>query len=533
MRKFTNIMKHALGMIPTVTHPRSTFDRTSRFMTTADAGYLFPIYCQEIYPGDDVNIITHMSARLNTPIVPFMNNVCIDKHWFFVPTRLVWSNFQRFMGEKENPDDTNDYLVPQITIPSGGFPVHSLGDYFGLPTFACGTANKINALPFRCYNLIYNEWFRHEKLIDSLTVNKEDTGDDTLLASGGYAVRRRTKRRDYFTSCLPSPQEGQAVDVPLGNSAPVTMIDDYSTKTQKVRVANGTIITTSQGLGGQAITGNVMNDTQAVNLFLDPNGTMQADLSEATAATINQWREAFALQRIAEKLARGGNRYTEILRYLWGVISPDARLQRPEFLGSETDYIQIHQVAQTSSTDSTSPQGNISAMSFGLYHGQRRIKRSFTEHGYLMCLASIRSDLMYQQGIDRQWTRSTVHDFYNPAFAHLGEQAVLNKEIYTDGTSADNDVFGYMPRFDELRFGKSLITGKLRSTDSTPLDFWHLAQKFETRPCLNQTFIEENPPIDRVIAVQDEPQFTLDFAFDAKYTRVMPVYSDPGFIDHF
>lgn len=523
--KFKTIMKHSLGLVPTALKPRSTFDRTCRYSTTANAGLLIPIYCEEIYPGDDVNIKTHMMARLNTPIVPFMNNVNIDKHWFFVPSRLVWSNFQKFMGEKEDPGDTTDYLVPKITAPTGGFTTHSLADYFGLPTGIAGI--KVNALPFRAYNLIYNEWFRHEKLVDSIPVQKGDTGD--VLAD--YVLRRRSKRRDYFTSCLPSPQQGPAVDVPLSGSAPV-----------KGTVGTDTILPIWQGTSGTYGVTELTSYTADVNANLvhapvSRTGSFDThlftDLSSAAAATINQWRQAFAMQRVGEKLMRGGDRYTEILRYIWGVISNDARLQRPEFLGSETDYVQIQQIAQMSSTDSTTPQGNLAAYSYGLYEGQRYIKRSFVEHGYIMCIASIRSDLMYQQGLPREWSRETMHDFLMPPYVHLGEQAVLNKEIYCDGTSEDNSVFGYMPRYDELRFGRSKVTGKLRSTDPQPLDFWHLAQKFQNRPLLNKTFIEENPPIERVVAVADEPHFILDFAFDAKYTRVMPVYSDPGYMDHF
>lgn len=524
--KFKTIMKHSLGMVPTALKPRSTFDRTCRYSTTANAGLLIPIYCEEIYPGDDVDIKTHMMARLNTPVVPFMNNVNIDKHWFFVPSRLVWSNFQKFMGEKENPDDSNDYLVPKITAPAGGFGVHSLADYFGLPTNVGGI--KVNALPFRIYNLIYNVWFRHEKLIDSIPVEKGDTGDN--LAN--YVLRRRCKRRDYFTSCLPSPQQGPAIDVPLGTSAPISGLGVITGETPDY---TGGMTGTASKYDLDAGSTKFSNVSSDAFVMANDGGrpSLFADLTEAAAATINQWRQAFAMQRVGEKLMRGGDRYTEILRYIWGVISNDARLQRPEFLGSETDFVQIQQVAQMSSTDTTSPQGNLGAYSYGMYQGQRRIKRSFVEHGYIMCIASIRSDLMYQQGIPREWTRETMHDFLLPPYVHLGEQAVLNKEIYSDGTSDDDNVFGYMPRYDELRYGRSKVTGKLRSTDPQPLDFWHLAQKFENRPLLNQTFIEENPPIDRVVAVTDEPHFILDFAFDAKYTRVMPVYSDPGYIDHF
>ncbi len=537
--KFKNIMKHAMGMIPTVQGPRSTFDRTCRYSTTADAGNLYPIYCEEIYPGDDVDIKTHMTARLNTPKVPFMNNVYLDKHWFFVPTRLVWDNFQKFMGEKVNPDDHNDYLIPQIEAPAGtGFEVGSIFDYFGLPTGIPGI--KVNALPPRAYYLIWNECFRHQKLMDSLDIQKGDSGD----TYADYLIQKRCKRSDYFTSALPEPQQNVAVDVPLSGTAPVIgtgkalgLTDGstdygltYGSATGLMSYSNkdGTVVgdtTSGSGLPANLSSIGVSEDGD--------NSGLQADLTEASSATVNEWRQAFAMQKIGEKLMRAGNRYVEQLRYRWNVKSEDGRLQRPEFLCSESDYIQVHQVAQTSSTDATSPQGNISAFSYGEYAPQRAVKKAFTEHGYLMCIASIRSDLMYQQGIPREWSRRTVHDFLNPEYVHLGEQAVLSKEIYADGSANDEDVFGYVPRYEELRTGRSKITGKLRSTDPTPLDFWHLAQKFENRPVLNEEFMQEDPPIERVIAVQDEPQFNLDFAFDAKYTRKMPVYSDPGMIDHF
>lgn len=511
--KTLNVMKYVQGLIPQCDKPRSRFDLSSRHTTTMDAGYLTPVYCREVYPGDDWDISSMALCRMNTPIVPFMTNMHLDKHWFFVPTRLVWDNFPKFMGEKENPDDTTDYLVPKITLPAGGVSSGTLANYFGFNQQHGGIA--VNALPFRAYNLIYNEFFRHQKLIDSETVNKADNGDTWSM----YKLLKRTKRPDYFTNALPSPQQGQAVDVPLGTSAPIKIEGHESTHTPKALY--------SPTLGSNVVLAKPYSGS---NL---PESDIYADLSNAASATINQWRQAFAFQRFGEKLMRGGDRLIEQYKYQWGVTNPDFRLQRPEFLGSESDYINVQQIAQMSSTDTTSPQGNLGAYSYGVYGGNKNVKRAFTEHGYIMCIVSIRADLSYQQGIHREWTRETALDFYNPTFAHLGEQAILNREIYADGSANDTQAFGYIPYADELRRGYSLTTGKLNSTDPQTLDCWHLAQKFENCPALNQEFIEENPPVDRVIAVQDEPQFTVDFGFRVNTTRVMPIYSDPGMIDHF
>lgn len=516
-----SVMAHQFSQIPRAEIQRSSFNRSHGYKTTFDSGYLVPFYVDEVLPGDTFNLKCSLFARLATPIVPFMDNMFMETFFFYVSNRLVWYNWEKFNGEQENPGDSTDYLIPTIKN-TGSFDVGSIADYFGIPT---GVNNlEVNALPFRAYNLIYNEWFRDENLQDSLPVEKGDGPDDIA----DYKLVRRGKRHDYFTSALPWPQKGPGVEIPLTGNAPII---------------------SSDGIGGRALAlGSASNPLGNVyHLYHDDNPSnpvtlgglssyasthIEADLSAVTAATINSLRQAFQIQRLYERDARGGTRYTEILRAHFGVISPDARLQRPEYLGGSSSPININPVQQTSATDSITPQGNLAA--YGLtssrIHG---FTKSFVEHGYIIGLVNVRADLTYQQGLHRMWSRQSRFDFYWPALAHLGEQAVLNKEIYAQGTSADDDVFGYQERYAEYRYYPSLITGKFRSTYAQPLDMWHLSQKFDSLPTLSAQFIEDNPPVSRVIAVQDEPQFLLDTYFSINCVRPMPVYSVPGLVDHF
>ena len=528
-------MQHQFSQIPRADIPRSSFNRSHGYKTTFDSGYLVPFYIDEALPGDTFNLNCNMLARLATPIVPIMDNMFLDTFYFAVPYRLVWDNFKKFNGEQKNPGDSTDYLLPTITCPAAGWSVGSLSDYMGLPT---GIANLtgVTSLWHRAYNLIWNEWFRDQNLQNSVNVPTGDGPD----ADSNYTLLKRGKRHDYFTSALPWPQKGPGVELPLGTSAPV-----YGTG-KALGLSDGTN-TAGLTYNGTSLFGRIQDyglnvgttDSGSTNLSANKvigvvtTGTsgLYADLSNATAATINSLRTAFQLQRLYERDARGGTRYIEIIRSHFGVTSPDARLQRPEYLGGGSTRININTVPQTSSTDATSPQGNLAA--FGLaadrHHG---FSKSFTEHTLIIGLLNVRADLTYQQGLPRKFTRSTRFDFYWPALAHLGEQAILNKEIYAQGNADDNQVFGYQERWAEYRYFPSQITGKFRSTYAQTLDVWHLSQKFTAKPVLNSSFIQDNPPISRVIAVQDEPQFILDSYIDLKCARPMPVYSVPGLIDH-
>lgn len=524
-----SVMAHQFSQIPRAEIQRSSFNRSHGYKTTFDSGYLVPFYVDEVLPGDTFNLKCTLFARLATPIVPFMDNMFMETFFFFVPNRLLWDNWQKFNGEQENPGDSTDFLIPTMTN-SVPYEVGWLADYFGIPT---GIANlEVNALPFRAYNLIYNEWFRDENLQDSVPVPKGDGPDDIY----DYKLLRRGKRHDYFTSALPWPQKGPGVEIPLGTSAPIHGLSNGSlTNLVTSTATNVGSYSLNEGANTYAF-GSVGNSSvgkaSLSNILVGQPDSIYADLTTATAYTINSLRQAFQVQRLYERDARGGTRYTEILRAHFGVVSPDARLQRPEYLGGSSSPININPVQQTSSTNDTTPQGNLAA--YGLtssrIHG---FTKSFVEHGYIIGLVNVRADLTYQQGLQRLWSRQTRFDFYWPALAHLGEQTVLNKEIYAQGTAADDDVFGYQERYAEYRYYPSLITGKFRSTYAQPLDMWHLSQKFDSLPTLSAQFIEDNPPLSRVIAVQDEPQFLLDTYFSLNCVRPMPVYSVPGLVDHF
>ena len=552
-----SVMKHLFSQIPRAQISRSVFDRSHGWKSTFDSGYLVPFLVDEVLPGDSYKVKFNFLARLSTPVVPTMDNLFIDTFYFFVPYRLLWKHWEQFNGQQDYPGASTDYLVPQSTAPGdGGFPVGSLEDYFGLPTGVTGI--KANELAARAYALIWNEWFRDENLQNPINLSTfaeistasglDDVGLGDAGFVGSHRLLRRGKRHDYFTSALPWPQKGPGVELPLNGNAPViTMKDGHPYDGIVLPGGEGNVDKPpylsynysgswrNVGTPGEAWTqGDPIHWTGTFN---GSTYSTVADLSSVTAATINSLRQAFQLQKLYERDARGGTRYTEILRSHFGVVSPDSRLQRPEYLGGSESPVIINPVVQNSATGLTgaeTPQGNLAAYglasSTSAKHG---FTKSFVEHGIIIGLLNVRADLTYQQGIPRMFSRRTRFDFYWPVLAHLGEQAILNKEIYAQGTAADDDVFGYQERYAEYRYFPSMITGKLRSTDPQSLDVWHLSQKFDSLPKLSAQFIQDDPPVSRILAVQNEPQFIIDSYIEMKCARPMPVYGVPGLVDHF
>lgn len=537
-------MNHNFSRIQGPEIQRSLFNRTHTYKTTFDEGYLIPFCVDEILPGDTLNLQATMFARLATPIAPIMDNLHLDTFWFYIPSRILWSNWEAFQGEQLDPGDSTDFEIP-VLGGEGGVGAftpgsQSLGDYFGLPLVTLDGDDRPIALPFRAYSLIWNEWFRDQNLQDRATFDLGDGPDD----GPAYVLLKRGKRHDYFTSALPWPQKGDAISIPLGTIAPV--VGDGTAL--GFMGLNGGATTASyllqiddagfNGMLGMASTdgavGSAASRTGGAGDFRiglstnSANSGVYADLSAATAATVNQLREAFAFQQILERDARGGTRYTEILRAHFGVDVPDYRLQRPEYLGGSSTRIDVNGVAQTSSTDATTPQGNLAA--YGQVVARSGFNKSFVEHGYIMGLVNVRADITYQQGMDRMWSRRTRFDLYMPALAHLGEQAIYNREIWTttNNPTVNAGVFGYQERWGEYRHKPSKITGLFRSDAGGSVDFWHLSPDFSALPVLNAAFIEDDPPVERIVAVPSEPHFLFDSFISMKHARPMPMYSTPG-----
>lgn len=522
MLKSNRNSQHSFAQTPNVTMARSVFDRSHTTKDTYDFDYLVPIFVDEILPGDTCNLNVSTFQRLATQKVPIMDNLYIDYFFFFVPNRLIWTNWEKFNGAQDNPGDSIDFVIPTLTTTAvTGEAVGSIFDKMGLPTQVPGLA--VNALPFRCYQKIYNDWFRDENIQNSVLLST-DNGPDL---PSEYALLKRGKRHDYFTSALPWPQKGTPVTLPLGTSAPVISNGSRPTFSTSTSTNQGLFNNISSGLGASNVNAYATLGNDAV-IFGNQSGLI-ADLSTSTAATINQLRQAFQVQSLLELDARGGTRYVEILKAHFQVTSPDFRLQRAEYLGGGQTKINAHPIAQTSPTSGSNALGQLGAFATASGSGIG-FTHSFVEHGYVIGLACARADLTYQQGLNKMWFRSTRYDFFWPKLQELGEQTILNKEIYAQGTAnptQDAAVFGYQERYAEYRYMPSQIKGEFRSTFSTPLDYWHMAEKFTSLPSLNATFIVQNTPIARALAVTDGPDLIADYWFNYKHARPMQTYSVP------
>lgn len=536
------------AQVPHAEIRRAKFQRDFNLLTTMNEGDLVPIYLDEVLPADTFKINLNALVRMATPLYPVMDNAYMDFYFFFVPARLLWKHFQNLMGQNDSTfwAEQTEYTTPVTTAPEGGWNVGTLADYFGIPTGVSGL--KVNSLPFRAYAKVWNEWFRDENLQQPVTQSMDDTtttgvntGTSLSDAEAGGLPLKVCKYKDYFTSCLPSPQKStEPVQLPMTGNAQIVwpnsaenmangyIFQDGGGNLENIPINSNMKLAASKknNKSGKALVmfGGQKNESE-INYT-----TMQADLSTVTAATINDLRQAIAVQHIFERDARTGTRYKEILKGAWGVTSPDARLDRSEYIGGHRMPINVNQVIQTSSTDSTSPQGNTGAYSMTTL-SRNICTYSATEHGYVLGLAAIRVDHSYQQGLSRLWTRNTRFSYYDPMLANLGEQAVLNQEIYAQGKPQDEEVFGYQEAWADYRYRTNMVTSEMRSSYAQTLDAWHYADKYDALPTLSSTWIKEGTEnIDRTLAVQssNSHQFICNFYYNQAWTRPMPIYSVPG-----
>lgn len=535
-QKLQSVNTHDFAMNPRSDVPRSVFSLAHGVKQPFNFSDLVPILCEEVLPGDTWKCGITVAARTAVPIVPIQDNWHLEFFSFFCPMRLVWGNANKFWGEQDNPGDSIGYTIPQIVSPVGGFSGSSLYDYLGIPTAGQvgGAATiSINALPLRAYNRIWNEWFRDENLQNRAAQVTND-GPDTASA---YILKQRGKRFDYITQALPWPQKGNtAITIPLGTTAPVqsTGVSIAFDNPANTRTGTGLILTT--GSATPTWSNSTAAATGAANFGPNNNvvQSLRVDLSGASGASINAMRQAITLQQYLEKDARGGTRYTEFVFNHFGVRSPDARLQRPEFIGGGHANILTSAIPQTSATGltgGTTPAGNLAAT--GHLSGRTGFTYSATEHGFILTLVSARADLTYQQGLRKMWSRSTRYDYPVPLLANLGEQTLFNREVYCDGSANDGNAFGYVPRWDEYRHIPSRITGLYRSTTPGTIDYWHSAQRFNTLPTLNDTFItDDSKTVTQrnfaAGATSNNQQILADFFFDGTMTRALPAYGIPG-----
>ncbi|QXP08455.1 MAG: major capsid protein [Arizlama microvirus] len=528
---------HNFAQVPKADIQRSSFNRSHGYKTAFNSGYLIPVYVDEALPGDSFNLKMSSFARLSTPIVPFMDNLYLASFFFAVPYRLVWANFKKFCGEQATTTASTNFTIPQFTAYNPE--AETLSDYMGIPPLGGGATIAHSCLWHRAYNLCWNSHFRDQNLQDEVKVGSTAALDDGPDAISDYVLLKRGKRHDYFTSCLPWTQKnntGTAVSVGLAGKVYVDGLAMQQSMTYGQDQSAAAWLsnnTRPPATGYSSAAGDYLYVKGGVLGANTPD--ISVDLSGASGITINALRLAFQTQKMYERDARGGTRYQEVILSHFGVMGDDARLQRPEYLGGGVAPIMLTPVPQTSATAGALATGRLSATGTVATQGHGFVK-SFTEHCLILGLVCVYADLTYQQGLDRKWSRLTRLDHYWPALSNIGEQAVLLKELYLQGSAnaaEDASAFGYQERFAEYRYANSHITGKMRSTYATPLDYWHLAQKFTSKPTLGATFIQEAPPIDRVVAVNTEPQFFFDAYFDLKCARPMPTYSVPGLIDHF